>query len=427
MLFKNISILDEGFSVKKNMYVGVENGRIDFLGDKMPEKDYGETFDGENKLLMSGLFNIHSHAAMSLLRGWGEDLALSDWLNTRIFPFEAKLTDEDIYNGTMLSIAEMLRFGTVSFTDMYFVSEMEEKAVLESGIKCNFSCGTTSFDDTPYNKTKRYVENEKMLKAYSDKNARFIYDVGIHAEYTNNEKTVRALAQHAKEYGANIHIHLSETKKEHDECRARYGRTPAQFMDECGVFDNPTTAAHCVWVTDSDMDIFKKKGVTVATCPVSNLKLGSGVANVNKMLEKGVNVGLGTDGSASNNNLNMFKDLYLLPLLQKGVNNDPTLLSVEQCIKIATLNGAVSQGRMDCGLVKEGFKADLIVLDLDTEHTVPVHNEKANLLYSSEGADVVLTMVDGETLYKNGEYLTLDIEKVKYNAKKSAYRIAGEF
>lgn len=427
MLFKNISVFDENFSVKRNMFVGTEDEKITYISSVKPEKDYGEVYDGENKLLMSGLFNCHSHAAMSLLRGWGEDLALQDWLNTRIFPFEAKLTDEDIYNGTMLSIAEMLRFGTVSFTDMYFVSEMEERAVLESGIKCNFSCGTTSFDDTPYKDTSRYLENDRMLKKYSDKSGRFIFDVGVHAEYTNNEKTVRALAEHAEEYGANMHIHLSETKKEHDECIARYGKTPAQFMKECGVFDNPTTAAHCVWVTDGDIDIFKKQGVTVATCPVSNLKLGSGVARVNTMLEKGANVALGTDGSASNNNLNMFKDLYILPLLQKGVNNNPTLVSVPECMKIATRNGAVSQGRTDCGLVKEGFRADLIVLDLDTEHTVPVHNEAANLLYSSEGADVVLTMVDGKVLYKDGEYLSLDIEKVKFNAKKSAYRIAGEF
>jgi len=427
MLFKNISVLDDGFNIKKNMYVGTENERISYISSLKPEKNFGEEYDGEGKLLMSGLYNAHSHAAMSLLRGWGEDLTLSDWLNTRIFPFEAKLTDEDIYNGTMLSIAEMLRFGTVSFTDMYFVSDMELKAVNESGIKCNFSCGTTSFDDTPYEKMPRFLENDRMLKAYSDKNARFIFDVGIHAEYTNKEATVRDLSAHAKEYGANVHVHLSETKKEHDECRARYGRTPARFMLDCGVFDNPTTAAHCVWVTDSDIDILKKKNVTVATCPVSNLKLGSGVANIDSMLKNGVNVALGTDGSASNNNLNMFKDLFILPLLQKGVNHDPTLLSVEECLKIATVNGASSQGRKDCGLVKEGFRADIVVLDIENEHSIPVHNAMANLIYSAEGADVVLTMVDGKVLYKDGEYTSLDIEKVKFNALKSAYRIAGDF
>ncbi|MBE6835090.1 MAG: amidohydrolase [Ruminococcaceae bacterium] len=427
MLFKNISVLDENFSIKKNMFVGTENEKITYISSEKPEKDFGEEYDGSGKLLMSGLYNAHSHAAMSLLRGWGEDLALSDWLTTKIFPFEDKLMPEDIYNGTMLSIAEMIRFGTVSFTDMYFIPEMEAKAVLESGIKCNFSSGTTSFDDTPYKQLPRYLENERMLNEYSDKSGRFIFDIGVHAEYTNKEATIRALAEHAKEHGANIQVHVSETKKEHDECRARYGRTPAAFLNECGVFDNPATAAHCVWATDSDLEIFKEKGVTVASCPVSNLKLGSGVARVDAMLKKGVNVALGTDGSASNNNLNMFKDLFLLPLLQKGVNNDPMLLPVEECLKIATLNGALSQGRKDCGLVKEGYRADIIILDLNTEHTVPVHNEKANLLYASEGADVVLTMVDGKVLYKNGEYLTLDIEKVKFNAEKSAYRIAGEF
>ncbi len=427
MLFKNINVLSDDFSVKKNMFVGTKDGKITYISPEKPEEDFGEEYDGNNKLLMSGLYNAHSHAAMSLLRGWGEDLALSDWLTTRIFPFEDKLTPQDIYNGTMLSIAEMLRFGTVSFTDMYFVPEMEEKAVLETGIKCNFSCGTTSFDDTPYEKMPRFLENEKMLKKYSDKNGRFIFDIGIHAEYTNKEATVRALAAHAKEYGANVHLHLSETKSEHDECRARYGRTPARFMLDCGAFDGPATAAHCVWVTDSDLDIFRQKGVTVATCPVSNLKLGSGIANVDKMLSHGVNVALGTDGSASNNNLNMFKDLYILPLLNKGLNHDPTLLPTDACFKIATVNGALSQGRTDCGLVKEGYKADLIVLNLDTEHTVPVHSEKANLLYASEGADVLLTMVDGKVLYKDGEYLTLDIQRVKFEAEKSAYRIAGEF
>ena len=174
------------------------------------------------------------------------------------------------------------------------------------------------------------------------------------------------------------------------------------------------------------LELFKEKGVTVATCPASNLKLGSGVANVPLMLKKGVNVALGTDGSASNNNLNMFKDLYLLSIISKGVYHDPTLIPTYTALKIATVNGAASQGRNDCGLVKTGYKADLIVLDMDTEHTVPSHDELANVVFSSQGSDVVLTMVDGKVLYKNGEYTTIDIEKVKYEAEKSAYRISGE-
>jgi 5-methylthioadenosine/S-adenosylhomocysteine deaminase len=224
-----------------------------------------------------------------------------------------------------------------------------------------------------------------------------------------------------------VHVHLSGTEKEHRECIERHKKTPAELFLDCGVFDNPTTAAHCVWVTDEDLDIFREKGVTVATCPVSNLKLGSGAANVPKMLSKGVNVALGTDGSASNNNLNMFKDLFLLSLLPKGVYHDTTLLSPEQAIKIATINGALSQGRTDCGLVREGYKADLIVLDLSGVHTTPVHNALYNVLFASQGSDVVLTMVDGDVLYRDGEYTTIDIEKVKYNAERCAYKIAGEF
>lgn len=427
MLFCNIDLLDDGFRYKKNMFVGVKDGRIAVITDKKPSESFGEEYDGKGKLLMSGLYNAHSHAAMSLLRGRGENLSLSDWLNKRIFPFEARLTKEDIYNGTLLSIAEMLRFGVVSFTDMYYEGADVARAVIDSGIKCNFSCGTTTFDDTDYIDLPRYKENEMLISEYHNQgDGRFLVDFSVHAEYTNKEKIVRATAERAKYHGVNMHVHLSETEAEHRECIERHKKTPAEFFLDCGVFENPTTAAHCVWVTEKDLDIFKENGVTVATCPVSNLKLGTGVANVPLMLEKGVNVALGTDGSASNNNLNMFKDLYLLSLLSKGIYHNPTLVSTSQALKIATVNGAFSQGRTDCGAIKTGNKADLILLEENTEHTVPVNDALSNVIFASEGSDVVLTMVDGKVLYKNGEYTTLDIEKAKYNATKSTQRIAGE-
>lgn len=424
MLFKTIDILDENLNHLKNQYVGITDDKVEYIGSEKPKKSYGEEYDASGKLLMAGLYNSHTHSPMNLLRGYAENLTLHDWLHEKVFPFEAKLTGDDIYNGTMLAVAEMIRFGTVSFTDMYYMGEQIYRAVAESGMKCNFSYGVTCFDDSSYSDLRVYKESQKLIETcHKAQDGRFKVDLSIHGEYTSTPHVVAAVAEHAAREKVNIHIHLSESQDEHDACKQRNGKTPARYFYDLGVFDMPTTAAHCVWLEDEDMDILREKGVTVAACPVSNLKLASGFSRVDKMIQDGMKVAIGTDSAASNNNLNLFKDMHLFSILYKATSGNPAVITPKQAITAATAAGAAAQGRQDSGVLKVGAKADLIVLDTSLPHVVPVHDMLNNLVFATQGSDVCLTMVDGKVLYKDGAYLTLDIEKVVYNAKKSTQRI----
>jgi len=430
MLFSNIDILDENLDHRAGQYVGVKDGLIMYIGDAPPKEDYGESYDGTGKLLMTGFYNAHSHSAMTLMRGYAENLALSDWLNTRIFPFEAKLDSEAIYNGTMMAIAEMLRFGIVSTTDMYFNGEANARAVLETGVKMNYSNSVTCFDDRGLKELPIYAETVENIRSFHNAgDGRLKMDLSVHAEYTNTEKVVRDMAELARETGLNTHIHLSETKSEHEECKARRGgRTPAQFFNDAGLFDGSTTAAHCVWLEEADFDILAEKGVTVASNPVSNLKLASGFCNAPKMLRKGINVALGTDSVASNNNLNILEEVKLFATLFKASTGDPTAITPKQALYAATMAGAIAQGRDEhCGQLAVGNWADLIVFDLRNKPWLqPCHDMLNNIVFSAMGTDVCLTMVNGKVLYKDGVYTTIDIEKLIRNAKLSIAKILSQ-
>lgn len=365
---------------------------------------------------------------MTLLRGYAENLPLDRWLNEKVFPFEDRIQGEDAYYAVLLSIAEMLRTGTTSFSDMYFFSENVIKAVGESGIKCNFSRSIVSFADGDIHGLPSFQESEAIFRNYHGAfDGRFLVDMSLHAEYTNQVSIMEQFAQAAKDHNLRIQIHLSETKKEHEECKQRHeGLTPAQVFAKAGVLDQPTIAAHCVWVEDSDMELLAQKGVTVATCPASNLKLGSGVCNLPKLMEHGVKVAIGTDSAASNNNLNLWKELYLAALLPKGISHDPTVVTPQQVLEMATLQGYASQGRTDCGKIQPGYRADLTVLDLSGPHLSPATDPLNNLIYAVNGFDTLLTMVDGKVLYQNGEYPTIDLERVKYEVSRRTRRIIGE-
>jgi 5-methylthioadenosine/S-adenosylhomocysteine deaminase len=258
-------------------------------------------------------------------------------------------------------------------------------------------------------------------------NGRVLMDASLHAEYTSDEKTARALAEYAKAENINMHVHVSETKLEHEECKERHGgKTPVQYLADCGIFDTRSTAAHCVWIEGEDYDILKEKGVTAATNPVSNLKLASGICNSAEIMKRGINLAIGTDSVASNNSLNFIEEMKTLALIGKVKAEDPTVITPKEVIMAATRNGALAQGRMDCGVLKEGFKADLIVLDTTLPHMHPVHNMINNVVYSASGSDVVLTMVDGKVLYKDGEYVTIDVEKAIAETEKATKTILGQ-
>ena len=430
MLFKDIDLLDENLDFQAHQWVGVKDGRIDYIGSEVPaDADaYGEVYDGAGKLLLPAFYNAHAHAPMTLLRGFAENLPLQAWLETKCWPFEAKMTPEDNYWGTLLACAEMARYGCVSFSDMYYATDERVRAVDEAGIKVNVCESELFFEAKPFADYAIAAKMEDYIKKYHGAlDGRILVDYNIHAEYTSNEQTCRDIAAVTKAAGLRMHLHLSETKSEHEECKQRHGgMTPAAYFASIGVFDSPTTAAHCVWCEDGDLEILKQHGVWVALNPASNMKLGSGFAPVKRMLERGVNVALGTDGMASNNNHDMFQDLYLMALLSKGYLNDPTAVTPQQALGAATRGGALSQGREDCGQVKVGMKADLAVLDVTGPSWHPMTDPLMNVVYAGHGSDVVLTMCDGKVVYRDGVWPGVDIERAKAECTQRTQRIISE-
>jgi 5-methylthioadenosine/S-adenosylhomocysteine deaminase len=285
-----------------------------------------------------------------------------------------------------------------------------------------------SFTDADLRDLPAFHECKALYEEYHGAgDGRVKVDMSLHAEYTSTPKIVEQLADYTKEIGAAMHVHVSETREEQEACKERHGgQTPVEYMASRGLFDTRTTAAHCVWLTDSDMDILAEKGVTVASCPISNMKLASGVCDVPGLLAKGVNVAIGTDSDASNNSLNFIEEMKFFALANKCVKLDPTLITPVETIHAATTAGARSQGRDDCGAIRVGARADLIVLDLAVPNMRPVHNIANNIVYSASGSDVLLTMVDGKTLYAGGVYKTIDIERVLFEADRATGQILGK-
>ena len=425
MLFKNITMLNENLDVEKERYVLVKGDRIAYIGDKPPAEPCGREYDGRGKLLMSGFFNAHAHSPMTLMRGYGENLALQDWLTKKIFPFEDKLDSNAVYWGTMLAMAESLKFGIVSTSDMYYFCEDMAEAVAECGAKSNISRSVTNITgEDPQTLTSMKENTDFYNKYHNTADGRIRVDMSLHGEYTSDARTARVLADCARDAGDVImHVHLSETKLEHEECKQRHGMTPAAYMEKMGLFDVPALAAHCVYAEDDDLDIFRAKGVTVAANPVSNMKLASGVCNASKVIDKGVNLAIGTDSVASNNSLNFIEEMKTLAISSKVYYADPTLITPKDALRAATSGGAAAQGRTDSGILKVGNKADLIVLDISGPNMHPVHSLINNIVYSCSGGDVMMTMVDGNVLYENGIYSLIDIEKTVYEVEKATQRI----
>ena len=422
-LFSHVCVvtMDDRMSVWTDAFVGVTDGKISYLSKHAPEEKPDQIIDATGMVLMPGLINCHTHLPMQLLRGYADDLKLQEWLNDYIFPREDRLDGRCVRAATTLAVAECLKFGVTSVSDMYYFCDDICDVIAKSGMKANISRGTSMFlgDDFDFEKFPACQE----LVALRDKwqgydNGRIKIEASVHAEYTSTYQLWDALAEFAINEKLGMQVHLSETKREHDECVEKYGLTPAQLLDCHHLFDVPTVAAHCVWLEDEDFDILKKHNVSVACCPASNLKLASGYANIPKMLEKGINIALGTDGAASNNNLNIFQDIYLFGVVYKGFYHDSTLLTPAQVLHTATRAGALSQGRTDCGKLAVGYKADLCVIDTDTPQFTPMTDAACNVVYAAQGADVRLTMVDGEVLYRDGEFKTIDIEKVKAETQK---------
>jgi len=416
ILFKNADILttkDGRFEYLKQGYLGVEKDRIDYIGPTAPVKEYSLVKDMYNKILIPGLINAHGHSAMNLLRGLGSDLPLQQWLRI-MWPIEDRMRDQDFASGMDMAILEMLGCGTTSFNDMYMRAEHTQKCIGDSGIKANLTRVVMGGNkETDYRSYINRIEALKFVKEFDGAyEGRLRADWSVHAEYTIDPEIARKWAAETTSLGGRLHIHVSETKAEHEDCIQKYGMTPVRWLEERGFFRIPTYAAHCVWCTEDDLQVLKQYDVSVVHNPESNMKLGSGFAPVLRMLELGINVALGTDGAASNNNLNMFEEMHLASVIHKGYTNNPVIMDPATILKMATINGAKLQGRFDTGTLEVGKRADLVAVDMDKPHMQPNLNPLSLLVYSAQGSDVSLTMVDGRVLYENGEYLTMDKERI---------------
>lgn len=412
------------FQVLEGSCIVVNGKNIEYIGPENEAPAADEVKDMKGRILMPGIVNSHCHGPMTLLRGIGGGLALQEWLTTAIFPIEDKLIPEDVRTGEVWAVMEMLASGITCVSEMYDFPEQMWQVLKETGIKGNVSRVGLSFSDTEEIPAGRFKECVDFAENFKDEDDRVLSEFCLHSEYLTKEPFVKRIAEANKSLHKTMNIHVSETKLEHEECKARHnGLTPVQYLEKCGILDERTYGAHCVWVEKEDLDIMKDKKFSVAFNPSSNCKLASGFAPINDMLAKGINVGIGTDGTASNDNLNMFEELHLGSLLIKNSAKDATVLNAETVLKMATVNGAKALGRNDTGELKVGKRADIIAVSMDKPHMYPAFDIMNLLVYSAQGSDVVMTMVDGNILYENGIYMTIDAEKAKADMKSSVLRL----
>ena len=406
--------------------IQIEDGRISCVkpcdGD-MSGKDGGiwdNEIDAEGNLIMPGFKNAHTHSPMTFLRSYADDMKLQEWLYDKVFPAEAKLTEDDIYWLTKLAVLEYLTSGITSSFDMYKLKHETARASEEMGFRMVL-CG----DINDFGGTAQDVEND-YLKYNKDKNSLVSYQMGFHAEYTTSRELMESLAETADKYQAPV-CHCSETKKEVEECRERSGMSPVAYMDSLGLFRHGGVLFHGVHMDESDFDIIKKRGIYVVTNPASNLKLASGVAPVKRYLDLGIPVAIGTDGPASNNCLDMFREMFLVTGLQKVYCDDPEAVPARDVLEMAVTNGAHAMGLTDCDMIAPGKCADLIMIDLTQPNMQPLHNIEKNIVYSASKQNVKMTMINGKVLYQDGDFHIGETkEKIYENANRIAERILGE-
>lgn len=360
------------------------------------------TEKSNNRLVLPGLVNCHGHTAMTLVRGLGGGLPLQRWLEEAIFPVEAKMRPEDVYAGTAWGVREMLAGGTTSVADMYDFPGDCARAFAEGGMKARVCRVGLGFVPGRLNDCIEFTRSFNSSLA-PHPSSLVSADLCIHSEYLTDEAFCRGLAEANKELKRPLHVHVSETEKEHNECIARHGKTPIAYLAETGLLDHGGYAAHCVWCTDDDFRIMAEKGVSLIHNPTSNMKLGSGFARVPRAMELGVNVALGTDGCASNDNLDLFEEMHIASLIHKGLAKDPTVLSAWDVVDMATVNGAKALGLSDTGEIAVGKKADLCVVDLDKPHLTPCLDIPNLVVNSMHASDVAETWVDGKMVYKKSK------------------------
>lgn len=395
---------------KDDIYI--KNGKIFKIG-KIKDLKVDKVIDGQNYITMPGFINTHTHVGMSFFRNYGDDNDLMTWLNNYIFPAEEKLNGELVYYASLLSFAEMIKTGTTTFADMYFFEEETIKALNKAKLRAQIARGLSSPDGNDY----RIKECIELYEKYNGKDGKIEIALGPHAVYTTDKDYLKKIAVIAAKYKMPIHIHLSETKFENDECMKKYGQSPTEVFDACGIFENRTIAAHGVHLSDGDLDILRSKNVSILHNPSSNLKLSSGICDVSRLMDKRINVALGTDSASSNNKQSMLKEIEVAALISKLKSADN--LKAFDVLKMATINGAKALDLGDkVGTVEEGKCADLIMINIDNINHIPNNDLIASICYSTYENDISYVFIDGELVYENGEYTYLDIEDIKENVKR---------
>lgn len=384
---------------------GIEEGEVWVKGSHIaytgPRKDTETVWDREidvkGNVVMPGFKNAHTHSAMTFLRSYADDLPLLDWLDKQVFPMEAKLTPVDMYHLSRLAVMEYVTSGITANFDMY----MDPASVAKASADCGFRtvlCGAMN------NFSQSLKEEEQWYKELNSYHELISFSFGAHAEYTTSMELLQGLAGLARKYKAPVYLHNSETREEVEQCIGRYGKTPTALLDSLGIYDYGGGGYHCVHMTEEDLDIFTEKGLYVVTNPGSNTKLASGIAPIRKMMDKGIPIAIGTDGPASNNCLDMFREMFLVTGLAKLREHDASAVDAAEVLRMATVNGAQAMGLKDCDVLAEGKCADLIIIDLHQPNMQPLNNITKNIVYSGSKQNIVLTMVNGNVLYENGTF-----------------------
>lgn len=420
LLISNVTIItmDEAMHVHFGGHIGITGEKISYIGKDAPKEAPEKIMDGTGMVAMPGLINCHTHLATSLLRGAAEDCSQGQWLQDYVFPRTDHMDARCARAGVLLSLAECLRFGITSVSDLFGFPEITAQAVSEVGMKANialplslFTSDTEDFDfeaDPACAKFRTFVD-----LWHGHDNGRIRMDAGLQAEYTGNYRLWEPLADYAREKGLGLQLHLSETKEEHEDCLDRTGLTPTQLLDCHRIFTVPVSAAGCTHLEKEDMALLGKRKASAVHCPISALKFSQGVAPVTEMVKSGMNVALGTDSSACNNSLDLFEEMKATALVAKAVSGDPAALPAQAVVMMATTCGARAQGRTkECGMLKVGMDADLILVDFTAPHLMPSHDVYSSLVYSARGNDVALTMVRGKVLYAGGKFTTIDLQEV---------------
>ncbi|WP_224981674.1 amidohydrolase family protein [Geomonas agri] len=420
--------MDDGMTILEHGSVVVDRGVIVAIGPSASmEKRYtaAQNIDAAGKVIMPGLVNTHTHAAMTLFRGLADDLPLDTWLTKHIWPAEAQfITAASVRTGANLALAEMIRSGTTTFSDMYFFADELAQASKKAGVRAVVAQAVLDFP-TPDSKSpeESFTTIEKLASKWNN-DPLITIAVGPHSPYTCSPDTLKSAKKLADALGLPLSIHVAETREEVSDITVKYGVPPFEHLDHLGFFGGTVIVAHAVYPTAGEIRLMAERRVGVAHNPESNMKLASGVAPVPEMLRAGIAVGLGTDGAASNNNLDMFKEMNAAALLQKVSRLDPTAMSARDTVKAATIGGAKALGlEKRIGSLEEGKRADLIVIDLNSPHLIPLYNVYSQLVYAAHGTDVETVIINGKVVMKNRKLLTLDEEMVMQEARKLALKI----